>query len=136
MEKIAAAILSFSLLCVPAAALAADPPRGTSPTKDATEGTCVGASKGDTRVGYIGSVGTSWFGTNNTTIAFENLSRNDYSIESSGYFTDTDEGVAQLTSLVLAYLMTAKVTIYCTGKNAKTGRDSFTYIWLGDAAVP
>ncbi|CAM4002302.1 hypothetical protein [Bordetella bronchialis] len=144
MKNIAAAVFGLYLICASVSASAAEEIRNAPgkeqrglPRELATAGSCAHAIAGERRTGYVASVGTSWFGTNNTTIAFKDqLSSDNYSIESSGYFTDTAEGSAQLTSLVSAYLAKVPVTLYCSGKNPKTGRDSFTYLWVGHVDAP
>ncbi|ANN66814.1 hypothetical protein [Bordetella bronchialis] len=148
MKKIAIGLFGLASLSACGAAMAADASRqssllkdvspitqGKSAGKDASEGTCAGAVEGETRIGYVVSVGTNWFGTNNTTIAFADSAGNS-TVESSGYFTDTDEGLAQYSTLISAYLTGDPVTIYCIGRSRDTHRYSFTYVWLGYTTTP
>ncbi|ANN66810.1 hypothetical protein [Bordetella bronchialis] len=142
MKKTTTAIISFSLLLAPVCAFAADasPKAPTAeygrPAVKASEGTCDGANSGDEKIGYVTSVGTSWFGTNNTTIAFQRYSSETTSIESSGLFTDSDEGIAQLDALMTAYLTGYPVTLYCMGRSPATHRYSFSSVWVGDIPAP
>ncbi|ANN66816.1 hypothetical protein [Bordetella bronchialis] len=143
MNKIMTATFGLCLWATSVATLAAGPgekvpsPEYGVPRAKASAGTCKGAKSGEERVGYVVSVGASWFGTNNTTIAFkEQPTSSTYTIESSGYFTNEDDGIVQLTALITALVTGSKTTLYCMGKSPATGRDSFSSVWFGDTSAP